>query len=38
MIASFRDRVAKSEKETKKILLENKKLSSEQFHVQKAFK
>ena len=38
MIATFRDRLSKQEKETKRILLENKKLSSEQFNVAKVFK
>ena len=38
MIASFRDRLAKAEKENKRVLLENKHLSTDQFNVQKAFK
>ena len=38
MIDSFRDRLAKAEKETKRVLLENKRLSSDQFAVQNAFK
>ena len=38
MIANFRDRLAKSERETKRALLENKRLSTDQFVVQKAFK
>ena len=38
MIATFRDRLTRQEKETKRILLENKKLSSEQFNVAKVFK
>lgn len=38
MVASFRDRLAKAEKETKKALLENKRVSAEQFAVQKVFK
>ena len=38
MIASFRDRLSKSEKETRRVTLENKKLSSEQFNVTKVFK
>ena len=33
MIASFRDRLSRQEKETKRVLLENKKLSSDQFNV-----
>ena len=38
MVANFRDRLSKQEKETRRVLLENKKLSSDQFAVQKAFK
>jgi len=38
MINTFRDRLAKQEKENQKILLENKRLSTDQFNVQKAFK
>ena len=38
MINNFRDRLAKQEKENQKILLENKRLSTDQFNVQKAFK
>ena len=38
MIASFRDRLSKAEKETRRVTLENKKLSSEHFAVQNVFK
>ena len=38
MINNFRDRLSKQEKETKRALLENKKLSTDQNVVQKAFK
>lgn len=38
MINNFRERLTKAEKETKRALLENKKLSTDQFAVQKAFK
>ena len=38
MISSFRQRLSKQEKETKRILLENKKLSTDQFNVQETFK
>lgn len=33
MIASFRDRLARQEKETKRALLENKKISTDQFNI-----
>ena len=33
MIASFRDRLSKADKENQKILLENKRLSTDQFNV-----
>ena len=38
MIASFRDRLAKQEKETRRLLLENKKMSQDQFSIGKVFK
>ena len=38
MVASFRERLARKEKEVQRILLENKRISTDKFQVQRVFK